>query len=140
MSKQKFDSAHRNKPSLLLALRLRCPYCGVTPLQKRKSWILFRPGCEPCDYVFEREDGYYGGATHIGITLICLASFAATGILMWRFPTLNTEVISATIGISILILGTWSFPYNRALWIYFDHRIHPLGDDDSLSCSRRNHP
>lgn len=118
------------KPSLLFAIRLRCPYCGKTPLRQLGSWFQFRLACPQCRYQFEREEGYFGGATHLGLSFMSLVSCGGAALVLWRFPETDALAISLILAVVILGFGVWSFPYNRAIWIYIDHRLHPLSADE----------
>lgn len=126
-------SERRKYPNFWLALRLKCPYCGITPLRKSSSWLAFREGCTDCDYRFEREEGYFGGASQIiSFFVIGLLAFAAGGLLLWLSPKTDGLVIAAVVSAFIVFVGIGFFPFGMALWIYLDHRLHPLTDYDRL--------
>ena len=68
------------------SFKLNCPVCGISPLfrplRKTKSlrdWFETLPGCSQCDYIYDREPGYfmlalwsfdYGAAALFGIALL----------------------------------------------------------------------
>jgi hypothetical protein len=68
------------------SLRLNCPVCGRSPIfcslsqiKKPSDWFDTLPGCPRCDYVYDREPGYfmlalwsfdYGLAALFGIVLL----------------------------------------------------------------------
>lgn len=118
----------KDPPQLSHALRLRCPHCGKSPLLQEGSWLTFRQGCEPCGYEFEREEGYFTGASWVINYLVAGISGAGVAALMlWQAPTLSLETviaIAAFIGISVAVAF---FPIAKALWMWLDHMLHPLG-------------
>src|SRR5262245_11275954 len=120
----------RKTPRLTSALRLRCPYCGVTPLRSPRAWSQFRDGCEICRYRFEREEGYFTGAAWIITYTAAVLPAVALGLwLLWRFPELDgrsVAAITAAVGAATALL---LMPFGKALWLYTDHRLHPLADD-----------
>ena len=114
-------------PRLRHALRLRCPHCGETPLLQTGSWLTFRHGCEPCGYVFEREEGYFTGASWVVNYLVSGVSGAAVAaVLLWRAPAVALEAVigvAAAVGIGIAVAF---FPVAKAIWLWADHVLHPL--------------
>ena len=70
------------------SLRLKCPVCGHSPLfrslgqtRSLSDWFTTLPGCTRCEYVYDREPGYfmlalwsldYGVAALFGIALLLI--------------------------------------------------------------------
>lgn len=124
----------KGKPKLLPVLRLMCPYCGQTPLRKKGAWFSFGPGCVGCDYAFERELGYYAGASWmVNFPVVAVSGFLLAALLMIFAKDLSAEVIASISCVYILIFGAWFTPYSMALWMYGEHLLHPLNEDDSFS-------
>lgn len=119
------------KPSLLNALRLRCLYCGKTPLSKAGTWFAFDTGCKECDYLFEREAGYFVGATWmVNFPIISFFGLCVAGPLVLFGTQLGALAIAAIASAAVLIFALLSFNRCNALWIYLDHLIHPLTEED----------
>jgi uncharacterized protein (DUF983 family) len=122
----------RSKPSLLNALRLRCPYCGKTPMRAPGSLIEFARGCGPCGYRYEREIGYFSGASWMmNYTFAALVAMAAGGYMVWKHSDASDLVIAgvpATIG---AVAALAFIPWGRALWVWLDHHLHPLTEADN---------
>ncbi len=121
----------QGKLRLLPLFRLRCPYCGSTPLRADGSWFYFRPGCKICDYVYEREPGYFTGASW----MINYAALAGSGcmlgaLLLVLLPNLDALWVAALVSVFLIIFGMWFIPYSMALWLGFDHLLHPLTQAD----------
>ena len=122
----------RSKPSLQAIWRLQCPYCLDSSLRKPGSWFEFQEGCPRCQYRYEREDGYFTGAPWMitypimGISmLVIVTSFAEKlGIGSLKFISLIAGVF--------VVMSIGLYPYSRAIWMVFDHLIHPLQDKDKL--------
>lgn len=119
------------KPRLLPALRLRCPYCGETTLRQGRSWFVFDRGCQRCDYAYEREVGYFTGASWlVNFPVVGVTSFVFAAILLALYPDWDALVIAIVASVFILILGILFTPFSMALWMYFEHSFHPLDEDD----------
>ncbi len=116
----------KNPPKLAYALRLRCPHCGETPLLLKGSWLTFGTGCASCDYEYERETGYFSGASWVINYLVAgVSGLTIAGLLLWQMPAVglgNVIAIAAGIGVAVAF-----FPVAKALWIWLDHLLHPLG-------------
>ncbi len=118
-------------PSLIAALRLRCPYCRVTPLRTPGSWFTFRDGCPTCGYRFEREEGYFTGAAWIiTYTAASLPGLALGGVLLWKMPELDSFLVGAIAAAHVLLFAVLLMPFGKAFWLYADHRLNPLGHED----------
>lgn len=119
------------KPKLTAALRLRCPYCGVTPLRRPGSWFTFAGGCPSCDYNFEREPGYYSGASWmVNFPAIGVTGFALGGFLLYSAGNTDNLMIPIGVGIYMLVFGALFTPHSMAIWLYFEHLLHPIDAED----------
>jgi hypothetical protein len=119
-----------SKPKLLPTLLLRCPHCGKESLRKKGSWFEFKEGCSICNYRYEREAGYFTGASWmINYTVISLAGVGMAWYLVAATP-LRGLWIASMISLFVIVFGLWFFPYGKAIWMYFDHLINPLSADD----------
>lgn len=128
----------QGKLSLISLLRLRCPYCGSTALRAGKSWFNFADGCQVCDYSFEREPGYFTGASWmVNYTVSALSGLGMGAALMILFPDLDGLVVAAIVSVFLIAFGLWFIPYGMAIWLGFDHFIHPLRPEDRFRPSKR---
>ncbi len=120
-------------PGLCKSLKLRCPYCGASSLRATGSWLRFADGCTACDYKYEREEGYFTGASWmVNYTVTVLVGIFAGVFLVFRFPNVNSSLIAAALAVVVLSFGAWFMPFSKALWMYVDHKLHPLTDADRL--------
>ena len=111
-------------------LRMRCPYCGNTPLMT--TWFQFQRGCRPCNYRFERELGYFTGASWmVMFPMVALVGFIMAAALLVLFPHLDALLVAALCSIAMIGMGVGVMPLSMALWLYIDHVIHPLHSDDT---------
>lgn len=111
-------------------LRMRCPYCGQTPLMA--SWFQFQRGCRDCDFRFEREIGYFTGASWmVMFPIVALVGFAMAAVLLVLVPHLDGLVVAAICSVAMVGVGILVMPLSMALWLYIDHGIHPLNEDDT---------
>jgi hypothetical protein len=122
------------KPSLTSAMKLRCLYCGKTPLSKPGSWFAFDEGCKQCDYCFEREAGYFVGATWmVNFPVISFFGLCVAAPLVLFYSSLGALGIATIASSAVLLFALLSFNRCNALWIFLDHLIHPLTDEDRWS-------
>ena len=123
----------KTRPSLRAALSLHCPYCHRTPLRKQGSWFVFRRGCRGCDFRYEREAGYYTGASWmVAYPMISLCGLGTAVVFkLWLFPELNTLLLITLVSALMVALAILSTPFCKAIWLYQDHWFHPLDKDDS---------
>lgn len=125
-----------SSPKLLHALRLRCPHCGKSPLLNQGSFVTFAKGCEPCQYRYEREVGYFSGASWMmNYAFATLMAMSAGGYMVWKHSDAGDFLVA---GIPALFGGVSAFlfiPFGRALWLWMDHKLHPLTEADDISKS-----
>ncbi len=125
-----------SQPKLIYALRLRCPHCGKTPLLRKGHLVEFAAGCSPCGYRYEREIGYFSGASWImNYSFAALLAMAAGGYMVWKHSDAGDLVVA---GVPALVGGTaalFFIPWGRSLWMWLDHLLHPLSEADHLGHS-----
>jgi len=133
-------SVTKSKPKLLYALRLRCVHCGESPLLKKGSLVDFGVGCSLCNYKYEREIGYFSGASWMmNYTFAALISMASGGYMVWKHSDAGDLVVA---GIPALFGGVSALvfiPWGRSIWMWFDHLFHPLSSADELNSVQNNH-
>lgn len=118
-------------PRLGAALRLKCPYCGVEPLQQKGSWFEFDVGCSRCEYRYEREEGYYTGASWmINFPFTATLAFLLVTALVWANLALSSTQIALIATVFVFGFGMFFFPYSQAIWMCIEHRFHPLNQED----------
>lgn len=121
----------QNSVKLRGVFTLRCPYCCETALQKKGSWFKFQEGCSKCQLLFEREEGYFLGAAWminyplIGVTLMLIGA----GLFM-LFPEGTPMQYASALSVAAVVGGLLFFPFGRSIWMYFDHLLHPMTEED----------
>lgn len=124
----------KNKPSLMNALRLRCLYCGQTPLLQRGHFINFDLGCAQCNYKFEREIGYFSGASWMmNYTFATLVAMAAGAYMVWKHSDKGDFIVAGVPALLGALAAFIFIPWGRSLWMWFDHTFHPLTEADKLN-------
>lgn len=120
------------KPSLWAALRLKCPYCREESLNKPGNWFMFKQGCPRCGYRYEREVGYYTGASW-------MVNFPVTGtlgFLVATFLILQTDLkampVAIITSVSVLVFCVMFFPISQGIWMVIEQSFRPLNDDDCI--------
>ena len=106
------------------ALRRRCPYCGGGGLFRAWGWFDLREVCPTCGTRFEREHGYFLGATALNLVI---PEFAAFGILVAFWLTGDRSLLALEVAalVPMLLLPVLFFPWSRTLWMALDLQLHP---------------
>jgi uncharacterized protein (DUF983 family) len=106
------------------ALRLRCPVCGQGRIFR--SWLGMYERCPRCDWRYEREEGYFTGATAINLVVseLVVAALVIPLAIMQTSPAVVIP-LALTVPVLLPILG---FRHSRSLWMALDLMLHPLGE------------
>jgi uncharacterized protein (DUF983 family) len=122
------------KPKFLHALLLKCPHCGISKLLKPGSFITFDVGCTRCNYRYEREIGYFSGASWMmNYAVASFVAMLAGGYMVWKHSDAGDLIVA---GIPALFGGVSAFvfiPWGRSFWLWLDHILHPLSEADQLN-------
>ncbi len=122
------------RPALWPVLRLRCPYCAVESLRKDGSWFDFKAVCPRCHYKIERENGYFTGASWmINFPVTGTLAFLLVVVLYLGAPSLGSMGIAAVTSLFTFAFGIWFFPFSQSLWLWMEHSLHPLRDEDRVA-------
>lgn len=106
-------------------LRQRCPVCG-----KGKIFSgIFKTDerCSNCQFIYEREPGYYTGAIAVNLVITELL------IAVIAVPLAASETVSipamVVLGLVLCILmPLLLYRPTKSLWMSIDHFIHPVGE------------
>ena len=121
-------------PSFIKALRLKCLYCGTVSLLKPGNPLAFNDGCAACNYKYEREVGYFSGASWmITYTVAALSAMIAGALMVWKYSDMGDLVVAGVPAVFGAVMALLFIPFGRSLWMYVDHFFHPLTDADKLS-------
>lgn len=101
----------------------RCPRCGSGRLFTR--WIQMVDRCPRCNYLFEREEGFFLGAyvinfaaMEIGLIICMIISF---GLTLPDPPTGKLAIIGCVVGVIVPIL---TYPFSKTIWTAIDLAMH----------------
>ena len=103
-------------------LKQKCPKCNSGDVfLKRGNLLLFRApkmrdDCAQCGHHFEIEPGYFIGAMYVSYGLV-----VAEMILIYILANLlfeSTELVLATLLLSVSLLSFINFRYSRVIWMY----------------------
>jgi uncharacterized protein (DUF983 family) len=106
------------------ALRLRCPVCGQGRVFRTLFGMYER--CPRCGWRYEREDGYFTGATAINLVISELVVVAAViPLAINQAPLWLVILFGVTVPVLLPLLG---FRHSRSLWMALDLALHPLAE------------
>ena len=110
---------------LARGLRQRCPVCGKGKIFQG----LFKTyeHCPVCNFIFEREPGYYTGAIAVNLVVTELVITAVA------VPIAASQAVSIPVMVLIgatlpILLPLLCYRPAKSLWMSFDHIIHPVDD------------
>jgi hypothetical protein len=132
------------KPALTAFLRLCCPHCSETamfaPVRSLRSlagWFDTRPGCPRCEYLFEREPGYFLLATWGTVYLPAVLLGVALMFLLPRWFRLGDAGLLAATLLPTMLLAFAFARHGRALFLIIDHLVDPINEDDRKNYRKR---
>lgn len=127
----------KQKPNLWYALRLKCLYCGQTPLLSPNNPLEFSDGCKTCNYRYAREIGYFSGAAWmITYSTAALAAMLTGAYMVWKHSDEGDLIVAGVPALVGGVIAVIFIPFGRAIWMYGDHSVHPLSDADKLNPSQ----
>ncbi len=105
-------------------LRQRCPVCGQGKIFKGIFNTYER--CTVCQFIFEREPGYYTGAiaVNLAVTELLIAVIAV--------PVAASEAFSIPflVGMGFVLcvmVPLLLYRPAKSIWMSMDHFLHPVG-------------
>lgn len=109
--------------SVVSMLMGKCPKCKSEKIFKKKgNLLLFRipkmnSKCEKCNFIFDKEAGFFFGAMFVSYALIVAESVAFFVILhvLLSFTFLITFI---SIIVLITLIGTINYRLSRIIWVY----------------------
>ena len=131
---QNRSETKRRPLNILNTIRLKCPYCGNSSLLKAGSILEFEKGCQPCDYRYEREIGYFSGASWMmTYTVAAVSAMLAGGLMIWKYSDQSDLVIAGVPAAFGGLMAVVFIPFGRAFWMHIDHLLHPLTPADTYN-------
>lgn len=98
-------------------LLLRCPYCGRG--KAYQGFLKMHRRCAGCGLHFEREPGYFLGASYLNYGVTVIACFAVTPIFVFALDWKIEKVIPIWIAVGTIV-GLVFFRYARLFWLAMD--------------------
>lgn len=106
----------------LRMLTEKCPHCGKGQVfeQKKKLFELpvMKERCAECNYLFDREPGYFLGAMYISYGLAVFQSILAFLICYFFFSGLPTLLVCFIILGVILLFSMRNYRLSRVIYMY----------------------
>ena len=105
---------------LVRGIQLRCPRCGYGPIFR--GWFRMVSSCQGCDFLFEREQGYFVGAIYLNYAATVLIALFGYFALYARLSLLQQLLV---LGGFCVIFPLWFFRYSKSLWLAMDYFLDP---------------
>ena len=111
------------KSPFVAMIRVRCPEC--------KKGIVYRRGmemnrlCPSCGIKFEREPGYFSGATWIAIIFAMPVVLFFMFLYIYFFRDLHPALSGVFAALSFIPFVPIAIRLSRSYWMYLDHMMHP---------------
>lgn len=100
-------------------VRRKCPQCGSGNLFR--GWLTMVDRCPGCDYLFEREEGFFLGAVVVSviITELVIVALIAIGFAL-TLP--DTPVVALAIAGGVLagLTPLVVYPFTKTIWTAVD--------------------
>lgn len=107
---------------LLSILKEKCPDCGKGDVFKKDDTLLEMPvmheKCGHCEYVFDREPGYFLGAMYLSYAIAVLACGLVFLLLHYGFPDLPLIYTPILMGVIIVLIAKKNYKLSRILYIH----------------------
>ena len=109
------------------ALGNKCPYCRKPAVFR--AFLLMNKNCPSCGKAFERESGYFLGAS---VAAYFLGAFSLVPTLVISLLLLHLDVFTTVAfgTVQILLLTPFLFRYSRLIWLHVERRMTLLLKDD----------
>lgn len=106
------------------ALQCKCPKCEKGNMFKTYgNPLLFKmpkmyKSCQNCQYIFEREPGFFFGAMYVSYAL-SVAELIALLVVLKVILGAGNMVLLLCVAVLAIFLSTFNFRVSRSLWMYF---------------------
>jgi uncharacterized protein (DUF983 family) len=101
----------------------KCPKCKNKKIfTKKGNLLLFKipkmnSKCDNCDFLFDKESGFFFGAMFVSYALI-VAQAVALFVILHVFLQFNYLTTFISIIVLITLIGTINYRLSRIIWIY----------------------
>lgn len=109
---------------MIRALRRRCPNCGADAFD---SYFTMKERCQGCGLYFEREPGYWVGATIINTTVI-FATFILVFVLglVATWPDVPWTALLIVLLVVNGLIPVAFYPISKTIWSAMEMGWNPL--------------
>lgn len=108
-----------------LALRMiseKCPHCGKGQVFKKKEHFFQLPvmydRCTNCNYLFDREPGYFLGAMYISYGLAVFQGIITFLICHYFFENMSSLALCLSLVSVILLFSMRNYRWSRVFYMY----------------------
>lgn len=106
----------------------RCPICGAGKLFT--GWFRMKERCPGCDYVFEREEGFFLGAyvINLGFAQAMVLLLAVVPLIVRLAGDPDASIAPFIVGgiIGAVVAPMIFYPWSKTIWTAFDLMLRPV--------------
>ena len=106
----------------------RCPICGAGKLFTR--WFRMKERCPRCEYLFEREEGFFLGAYVINLaiaqSMVILLAIVPLIVRMANDPDASIAPFVAGGIVGAVLAPVIFYPWSKTIWTAFDLMLRPV--------------
>ena len=104
-------------------LQEKCPHCGKGKIFEQNSRLVFyvpkmNKSCSVCNYLFEREPGYFIGAMYVSYGLAVLEGLITFLLSYFLLGITSVPTLLCIIIPVVLLFSMWNFKLSRVIFMY----------------------
>ncbi len=103
-------------------LKEKCPHCGKGQVFKKPEHPFQLPvmyeRCQECNYLFDREPGYFLGAMYVSYGLAVLQGIITFLVCHFFFPNLDTLLLCFIIAGVVLLFSMKNYKLSRIIYMH----------------------
>lgn len=117
----KQKQSHSRFQTIVRAVRLRCPACGIGPLFR--GLFAMAPECARCGYSYRREPGFYLGSIYINYGVTAISTILLYAFLVMGLGASHEQALVLSVVVAV-VLPVMFFRWARALLLALDNSVN----------------
>ena len=117
----KTTQPHSRLQTMVRAVRLRCPACGIGPLFR--GLFAMAPECGRCGYSYRREPGFYLGSIYINYGVTAISTILLYALMVMGLGASHERALAVSLVVAV-VLPIVLFRWARALLLALDNSVN----------------